>query len=418
MGRVARRRNRRKKEIYPSYNSDLISFIHWLLSKGWKPTIKMKLKHFPDTGRGFMAMEPVFSGEIIVKMPKELVISAKTVENSRLGEIFLNQNLKVPVHLVLSAFLMYEKHLCEQSDWHRYIVLLPENYSSPLFCSDKDLENFPPFLTEKVKTMKRSVYHMFEMLLNLSEFKKCKHCNKDFHQIFSYCDFLWAWFTVNSRVVYLSPQENFVHSIPLSDVNSIALVPYLDMLNHSNHARITAKFSFDKGYELKSLVPFKKYDQVFIHYGSHDNFKLFLEYGFIIPNNINDSVHLLVTDIISAIDTSVTVNNVLSLENCQCFLKNLYCTSEGLSWNCRALLYLLLVKDLSIKAALQNVYSGSISAYDLERIADIEKNILSKKIKDISNIVSKLHSKGNIISIGKDLFQFYVIMLNKALSCR
>lgn len=418
MGRVARRRNRRKKEIYPSCNSDIIDFIHWLLSKGWKPTIKMKLKHFPETGRGFMAVEPVSCGDIIVRIPKELIISAKTVEESGIGDIFLNQNVKVPVQLILSTFILYEKHLGEISDWYRYILLLPESYSSPVFCSDEDLEKFPTFLTDKVKTMKRSTYHMYQILLDLSEFRKCQHCSIDYFKIFSYSNFLWAWFTVNSRIVYLSPHENFVHSIPLSDENSIALVPYLDMLNHSNSSRINAKFCFDKGYELRSLVTFKKYDQVFIHYGSHDNLKLFLDYGFIIPNNINDTVHLLVTDIVHAIEISMPVNNILSLENCQCFLKNLYCTSEGLSWNCRALMYLLLVKDISIKAALQNIYSDSINPNDLERIVNIGNNILSKKLKDINKIVAKLQVKGSImISIGRDLFKLYEVILNKAMSC-
>lgn len=43
-------------------------------------------------------------------------------------------------------------------------------------------------------------------------------------------------------------------------------------------------------YRIKTLDSYHAYDQVFIHYGPHDNVNLLLEYGFVIPSNPHDAV--------------------------------------------------------------------------------------------------------------------------------
>ena len=416
MGRTARIRRKLKKETDSCTDKDFLSLLHWLLSKGWQQTTKMKLKHFPDTGRGFMANETINYGDVIVRIPKSLVITAKTVEDSGIGELFIDNNFRVPIHLVLTTFVLFEKHLGEKSIWYRYISMLPESYSSPLFLSSTELENFPSFLTEKVDGMRNCIHLMFQTLLKLSDLKNCKHCKKLFYEIFSFESFLWAWFTVNSRVVYISPQENFHHNILLSDSNSIAMVPFLDMLNHSNNARIAATFSLENGYELKSLVSYKKYEQVYIHYGSHDNLKLFLEYGFIIPNNINDTIPIRISDIFNVIGNIDSSKKKLLHEHFQTFLENLYCSNEGLSWNSKVLIYLMISENSNHKVVLQNVYAGSFGSDNLT-VNRIEKNIIFNKIEEMNKITAKLLINENIILlIGRSLFEFYLKVLNEAIA--
>ena len=43
-------------------------------------------------------------------------------------------------------------------------------------------------------------------------------------------------------------------------------------------------------YEIISQSSYRRHEQVFINYGAHDNTKLLLEYGFIVPHNPHNSV--------------------------------------------------------------------------------------------------------------------------------
>lgn len=72
------------------------------------------------------------------------------------------------------------------------------------------------------------------------------------------------------------------------------------MFNHSNDANIELNIDRENNlYILKTLVSYKKHEQVFIKYGFHCNFKLFVEYGFVLPNNPHDFVEFTFEEIIS-----------------------------------------------------------------------------------------------------------------------
>ncbi len=45
-------------------------------------------------------------------------------------------------------------------------------------------------------------------------------------------------------------------------------------------------------FEIVTNIPYKRWDQVFISYGPHDNAKLLLEYGFILPDNSHNVVKI------------------------------------------------------------------------------------------------------------------------------
>jgi len=69
------------------------------------------------------------------------------------------------------------------------------------------------------------------------------------------------------------------------------LVPFMDMLNHSPEAQSEARIA-NGCYEIVTMVPFARGDQVFINYGSHDNATLAALYGFVLPTNHFDRVRL------------------------------------------------------------------------------------------------------------------------------
>ena len=43
-------------------------------------------------------------------------------------------------------------------------------------------------------------------------------------------------------------------------------------------------------YEIRTLVPYRPYEQVFISYGPHDNTRLLAEYGFVLPDNQHNTM--------------------------------------------------------------------------------------------------------------------------------
>ncbi|MGH0133904.1 UNVERIFIED_CONTAM: hypothetical protein FKN15_067390 [Acipenser sinensis] len=85
------------------------------------------------------------------------------------------------------------------------------------------------------------------------------------------------------------PQSEFLSREP--DV--YALAPYLDLLNHSPGVEVTAAFNEkSQCYEIRTGRDCRRYEQVFICYGPHDNQRLLLEYGFIAGENPHSVVYI------------------------------------------------------------------------------------------------------------------------------
>ncbi|CAB0020014.1 unnamed protein product [Nesidiocoris tenuis] len=141
------------------------------------------------------------------------------------------------------------------------------------------IDAFPPTIVHKILRMQTKIDHLHSSLMGAVGQSRCPHCSKLYSELFTFDEFRWAWFTVNSRSVYLSPSVNKPCDIQLSDPNNIALAPYLDMINHSDLAKVNVLFDeANSTYSIVTLVPYKKHQEVFINYGSHSNEKLYLEY--------------------------------------------------------------------------------------------------------------------------------------------
>ncbi|KAJ2212265.1 hypothetical protein EV179_004816 [Coemansia sp. RSA 487] len=68
--------------------------------------------------------------------------------------------------------------------------------------------------------------------------------------------------------------------------DTIALAPFLDLLNHSKDASVTTYFDLVKRqFVIKTLTPYKRGREVFISYGPHDNCFMLAEYGFVLADN-------------------------------------------------------------------------------------------------------------------------------------
>ena len=111
---------------------------------------------------------------------------------------------------LLSLWLLHEKSLGDTSKFGPYLDSLPTHYTNPYFCSAKEKLCLPQSLSEKVTQQEDVVIKNYQQLLGLT---------KQLSWVLtpSMVEFSWAWFTVNTRAVYLDsdprwPQRCSTHS--------------------------------------------------------------------------------------------------------------------------------------------------------------------------------------------------------------
>ncbi|GIY21274.1 SET domain-containing protein 4 [Caerostris darwini] len=303
-GRTFRKR-KEKKLLLASMNSEnecqndrkFNLLCKWMGENGYKPCKKLKPYNFHDTGRGLLTKEKICTADTIIRIPQNLLITSYVVLISELGPFLKRYCPKASGHQILSVFLMFQKAKEKASEWYSYIETLPLFYNIPAFYGPQCLSMIPNFLYEEAKRQVEFVHKSYDQLKELFT-----HLKQSFPFINRFVDFnvyKWAWCTVNTRCVFMECFKK--NCLGKTCLFHLALAPFLDLLNHNINVQVQAGFNQKtKCYEIISLSEFRKFSQVFINYGSHDSCKLFLEYGFVIPNNNNDYISFSIDDILLA----------------------------------------------------------------------------------------------------------------------
>src|SRR5690606_31082295 len=75
--------------------------------------------------------------------------------------------------------------------------------------------------------------------------------------------------------------------------DDLAVIPLMDMMNHDPNSQCTPGFDkHTQKYRVTTSRTVSEDAQLFVCYGSHDNAKLWTEYGFRIPGNIFNRVNI------------------------------------------------------------------------------------------------------------------------------
>lgn len=431
MGRVLRIRKRKKRNVKNesvTFNRDVeyLELIKWMKEHGWKPSCKMVSSHFNETGRGLMTKERIFAGTAIAKIPFKLLITVKTVLQSKISWIFTNQH-SFTTQQVISTFLVWEHHLKESSVWKKYINCLPETFSCPVFCSD--ISWLPETIREKVEEMKNKILRTYKSICQYVENKKCTHCGINLSDVFTYDVYLWAWCVVSTRAVYLCPEINSQNSVLLTDENTLALAPYIDLFNHSYKCEVKAYAIESEGiYQIETLIPFPKNQQIFINYGPLSNDRLFIEYGFIIPSNIQDSVTFTYDEVLRATNQLFPGNQAINefrlrFLNQRKLFSKICSYADGLTWDCQALIYVFSCSPrVNIEEIKQNIFSDkfkSMCSDDISRVAEI---LIKEKCQCYERELIRLkqyHVTAEInqcFSIAYSLYEEHLRLLRKCLT--
>lgn len=307
-GRTYRKRKNRLVIKAPKSNDDdscyIIELYKFMRAKNWNNETLLKICNFNETGRGLYSKINIPDDGLIIQVPFECIISWSTIENdenfvSLFGESQIDELTKeINYQALLALYLCYQKTLGTNTTWKIYLNSLPKQFDNPYFCDKNELIHVPVNLLKKCVEQNDLIKKNF---LKLTSQVPDIQVEIDL--------FKWAYFVVNTRSVYQN-HNSIEHLIKkkkltymLSDEPKMILVPFLDLLNHSDCTNTESSIGYDNGnnlvFQIRTKKKIKKYQQLFINYGNHDNTKLLLEYGFIIKNNRHDFMEIQLEDIIS-----------------------------------------------------------------------------------------------------------------------
>lgn len=338
MGRTGRRRKRKTfKIVNVSNDSVFLNLQSWLKGFGFSCQPPLRPAVFPDTGRGLQASSTIQEGDVVVTIPVEALITRDLV----LHTLPCKSISHLSTQTLLSVWLLSELRKGSSSSYQPYLESLPKSYTTPYFCSPEEQLLLPRYLQSKVTDQHLTISTNYTSLVSRG-FKTCL------------ASFEWAWFTVNTRAVYLSRDPRFTKLESARQMEKsgecLALAPYLDLLNHSVNAVMDAGVDIHKsssGYQIVTKTKIKKYNQAFINYGPHDNSKLLLEYGFFVPDNPHESFNLTLTDLCEFLVKSgekvLEMSNKIDILKSNKLDQNLCITSEGLPWSTVMCLKILLM---------------------------------------------------------------------------
>lgn len=308
-----RKKSRSHNTLHSTLNSDVIyiDLSKSLHRDGWTNETNIKVGNFPLTGRGIYSKTNMQANTVLMSLPINSLISILTIEQDHtFKRCLLNleniSNRVVNAQSLLAFYLLYLKHHKRKTE---YIATIPSTFTVPYFCTHIEKTHMLAKVKEKISIQQNIIERDFNYFQQYFDITKCDCCQtQKFCNIFQLSAFKWAFFAINSRSVYLNLNavekigfiaDNEIRSL-LIDEPTLALAPFLDLLNHSCLAGTKAEvkqISNELLYQLYTTVPFKKYEQIFISYGALDNVKLLTDYGFFLPNNEHDFIDMDASDV-------------------------------------------------------------------------------------------------------------------------
>lgn len=318
MGRAKRQRTRKKHRLHNAdrltvtqcLNSrdDHIKLFKYMHENRWHNETGLNIGEFSLTGRGVYTTRALKENDILIEIPLDVLITIETIENDvvfrmLLFEMFPGKKKCINTQCLLAFYVLYLKH-------HRrylpYLDSIPRDFSVPFFCKEAELKGMPCEITNKIEAQRELVNGNYLLFQQGLKGRVCPCCSRDFEPtVMNLESFEWAFFAVNSRTVYLDHdifEKQHSVIVLLKDKPTMALAPFLDLLNHSSAVETTLAVQkaatsnkireSSAVYQLYTKTPVEKYEQIFISYGALDNIKLITEYGFALPNNKNDVLPL------------------------------------------------------------------------------------------------------------------------------
>lgn len=427
MGRTLRKRRQKKKLDFIKLNENveesLISLKSWLLNENCS-IHHLIPEYFPLTGRGLKTLKHIENNEVLIQLPFRMLITTNTLLQSNIRFLFLNNTTdSFSPQCMLATFLVYETHLGVNSKWYLYLKTLPQSFTNPDFCSNKEKRILPSFILDSLHQAHR-LESNFSLLmkavkhLDINNKNRCSHCNLHLQRLITFKKYKWAYYVVNTRSVYIDIKLlREKNTFNIKQPNNLALAPFLDLFNHDINTTVKVSTITDDNqnqfYQIVTLKPFDKESQVFINYGAHNNLKLYIDYGFFIPCNPLDEIHFDILEIQRCFDIPKNKLDFITFNN---FHQNMSFTRDGLNYNATVTLFILGTK-LEKNHWKMKIYSKTFDPYEFYFINKLGISILNMKKMEyihILNNMRNLKSKSQSFSIAIGLVDEHINILHAA----
>ncbi|XP_056291163.1 SET domain-containing protein 4 isoform X2 [Pseudoliparis swirei] len=339
-GRAARKRRQKREGVVQSvslgHQLQYVRLMKFLRQRGFTSTL-LQPALFTETGRGLQALQSIKPGQLIISLPESCLLTTSTVLDSYLGPYITSWKPRLSPLLALCVFLVCERHLGEAADWFPYVAALPAAYTCPAYFAGDVVALLPSGLRRRASEQRGAVREIHSS--NQEFFRSLQPIlSQPAGQVMTYEALRWAWCSVNTRSVFMSHPPND----SLSGPDVYALAPFLDLLNHRPDVQVKASFNgVTRCYEIRSVSGTLRYQQAFINYGSHDNQRLMLEYGFVAPGNPDRVVYVDADLLCDVLRGDEGLDQKIKFLKQNKFLHDLTVTSDGPSWRLTTALRLL-----------------------------------------------------------------------------
>ena len=180
-----------------------------------------------------------------------------------------NVELDAPKHIFLMVFMLIDRKNPNSFFKPYYDILPPTLNNMPIFWNKDELKYLEgSYMLEQIEERNEAIKADYDAI--------CELC-PEFVDICNLNEFKWARMCVCSR--------NF--GLLINGVQTAALVPYADMLNHYRPRE--TKWQFDdelQSFTVISLQGISSGSQVYDSYGRKCNHRFLLNYGFSVENNV------------------------------------------------------------------------------------------------------------------------------------
>ncbi|PAV59685.1 hypothetical protein WR25_21269 isoform B [Diploscapter pachys] len=308
----------------------------------------LELIYVQGAGYGLVAKRDFQSEEPVIKLPQKCLITAgQVVEIPKYKELVGNlryfyfffekiksfSTLPSPFEMLVLFFALEEP---QTSTYGPYLKMLPKDFSTPIY---EGIEFPESDLPDSVLSFWRQQRQELKVISEKVESLRPKYS-------ISKERLLWAWHIVNTRCIFVENRPN--KFIDQTHGDTIAIIPFVDMLNHSTNAQGLALLDKRSStYMVKAQRFILQDSEVFVCYGPHTNARLYIEYGFKLPDNPYAKVivnHDLFFELAEecGISLSEKRRDIIRRADLPC---HLYATDEGPSWPLRNNARLLLIQE-------------------------------------------------------------------------